>query len=87
MPGHKDKVKKKKVNTNNRPAKKNRVKKPTIKKPKNPFQRKNKKKNNNEPKFYGLPVEGGKGVLVSDFVQREQEMNQSPGGKLDIRVH
>lgn len=80
MPGHKDKAKKKKAPTN-RPAKKNRVKKPSIGKPKkNPFQRKNKKKNN-EPKFHAavMPNRPVGGPIL--FVQNEREMNQAPGGR------
>tara|TARA_R100000353_G_scaffold169899_1_gene133259 strand:- start:2199 stop:2351 length:153 start_codon:yes stop_codon:yes gene_type:complete len=38
---------------------------------------KNKKKNNRDKKQ----------SVSSDFVQREKEMNQSPGGRLDVRVH
>lgn len=79
MPGHKDKAKKKKAPTN-RPAKKNRVKKPSIGKPKNPFQRKNKKKNNREMMHSAvMPNRPVGGPIL--FVQNEQEMNQAPGGR------
>lgn len=41
---------------------------------KNKDKKKNKKKNNKDKK-------------QTDFVQRERQMNQAPGGRLDVKVH
>lgn len=72
MPGKKSRQNIKKMGKKINPQKKDKDKKKT------------KRKIQNKPAV--MPRQRN-GKVASDFVQREREMNQAPGGRLDVKIH